>query len=285
MRAPASTCCIPTAGRRSRKKRVSKNMRVLLALAELLLHSASAELIPGRYVNLWNAPWPHDCASPPKNLPDFSSFRISTNANASFLGDVAACVYTAGLYPMYTGMGPGGACADGDWNCTKATATNGGLPQLANLSAHLAQLEKDIVRQLPDPEWSGVANIDWESWKVSFASNRYNECAQRHPNSQSPDPARAQHCRRGDWHFTHLTARYWIYINRSMELVQSRHPEYSPEQVAQAAEREYDAAASTFHLQSLRLCQKLRPHGRWGYYDFPGQCDALDGSCDWLSVT
>ena len=55
-----------------------------------------------------------------------------------------------------------------DWNCTapsNCTAQFGGLPQLTNLTAHLAQLTVDIEAILPDPNWAGVANIDWEAWK------------------------------------------------------------------------------------------------------------------------
>ena len=53
------------------------------------------------------------------------------------------------------------ACSDGDWNCSKATAINGGIPQLANMSAHLAQLRLDIESDFPDPMWDGIAVIDY----------------------------------------------------------------------------------------------------------------------------
>jgi len=36
---------------------------------------------------------------------------------------------------------------------------NGGIPQLLNMTAHLDKWAADIVRILPDPAWSGVANL------------------------------------------------------------------------------------------------------------------------------
>ena len=143
------------------------------------------------YSVLWNSPWPLECAVPPPALPDWARYNISTNAKAAFNGATIATLYEdTGLFPTFTGMGPGGACADGDWNCTKATALNGGLPQLVNMSAHLAKVADDIERWLPDPHWSGVANIDYEAWAPDWESNKYLE--------------------------------YWIYVNRSEELVRQR---------------------------------------------------------------
>ena len=143
----------------------------------LLEHRVNAEssATANRYVALWNSPWPLACETPPPKLPEWSRWRIKTNANASFNGDAISTIYKAGLFPTFTGQGPGGACGSGDWNCTAATAINGGLPQLVNMTAHLAALQHDIELLLPDPQWSGVANIDWEAWKPAFASNRYNE--------------------------------------------------------------------------------------------------------------
>jgi hyaluronoglucosaminidase len=190
-----------------------------------------------RYVALWNSPWPHSCKTPPSTLPDWERWRIRTNANATFLGQTIATIYSAGHLPRFAGMGPGGRCGDGDWNCTSATSVYGGLPQLVNLTSHLAQLEQDVERDLPDPNWSGVANIDWEAWKPAFAMNRYNE--------------------------------YWIYINRSETLVKQTHPDWPAARVAAQAEEEFNAAAKTFWTESLRLCKRLRPKGLWGWYNYP----------------
>lgn len=228
---------------------------VSLAAALLLVGTATGSLIPGRYTALWGAPWPTECAVPPQSLPDFAGFRISTNPGDVFRGPVVNCIYDFGLLPYYKGMGPGGNCADGDWNCTKATAMYGGIPQLTNLTAHLLQLKADLEEQLPDPHWSGVASIDWEFWKPTYRANTYNE--------------------------------YWIFINRSEALVQSQHPDWGPEQVAVEAEKQFDVAAQAFWTESINLAKKLRPNGVWGWYNFPGDCQEFDTELEWLydSVT
>jgi hypothetical protein len=94
---------------------------------------------------------------PQTGLPDFDHWKIAANPGDAFLGPVVATIYKAGTFPHFTGMRPS------DWNCTSpsnCTAVYGGLPQLANLTAHLEQLEVDIKTILPDSDWSGVASIE-----------------------------------------------------------------------------------------------------------------------------
>ena len=190
-----------------------------------------------RFTALWNSPWPSDCKVAPPQLPDFERWRINTNAGNKFNGDAITTFYSAGHFPVFEGMGPGGLCADGDWNCTKATSKFGGLPQLVNMTSHLDQLKLDIEAALPDANWSGVANIDWEAWKPAFLANRYNE--------------------------------YWIYINRSEALVAKTHPDWPADKVAKQAEADFNKASQEYWTASLRLCKKLRPNGVWGWYNYP----------------
>jgi hyaluronoglucosaminidase len=226
----------------------------LILLLHLPFTAHAQHVFPSRYTALWNSPYPASCASGGQQ-PSWSSFNISTNANASFLGNTIATLYEAGNYPMFEGMGPGGSCSDGDWNCTNSTSVFGGLPQLTNLTEHLAKLRVDVEKFLPDANWSGVANIDWEAWKPSFAANKYNE--------------------------------YWIYVNRSEELVIQQHPTWSPLMVTVEAEKQFNAASQKFWSETMRLCRQLRPGGVWGFYNYP--VDAWDGgdgdddaTLDWL---
>ena len=213
-------------------------------------HSVAQQTYPSRFTALWNSPYPASCASG-GTQPDWNQFNISTNANASFLGATIATLYKAGNFPTYAGQGPNGNCIDGDWNCTNVTSKYGGLPQLTNLSAHLIQLTLDIERQIPKADWNGVANIDWEAWHPNFISNKYNE--------------------------------YWIYVNKSEELVLSQHPQWTPEQITMEAEHQFNNASQKFWLETIRLCKKLRPQGVWGYYNYP--VDSWDSSKDDLSDT
>eukprot|EP01050_Picozoa_sp_SAG11_P005788 SAG11_NODE_421_length_9620_cov_10.014809_3_plen_256_part_00 len=62
-----------------------------------------------------------------------------------------------------------------------------------------------------------------------------------------------------------------MYINRSIALVQKHHPTWSASQLEVAARHDFNAAAQVFWTESMKLARKLRPHGRWGWYNFPGE--------------
>lgn len=124
---------------------------------------------------LWNSPSPGCCGSfvegvhqPKANpLPRFAHFNISGNqGNGShyltpcvskphfpcFNGNKVVQIYEPdiGLYPQY------------QMNSTTLEwyAVNGGLPQLANMTAHLAKWSLDLVSKIPDPAVSPIVGID-----------------------------------------------------------------------------------------------------------------------------
>ncbi len=118
-----------------------------------------------------------------------------------------------------------------------ATLVNGGVPENANLSAHLAQLEHDIPRWLPNEDWDGFAVIDFEAytpvWQMNAAFGKD------------------------------------AYLNASLELARSRHPQWSTEQQAKDAKQQFEDAAMRFFVETLRTCSRLRSKARWGYYGWP----------------
>ena len=73
------------------------------------------------------------------------------------------------------------------------TPVNGGLPQLMNMTKHLAQWRLDIARQFPSPDFDGVVSLDWEMWFPLWEVN-------------AADP------------------RLAIYANKSRELVRQERP-------------------------------------------------------------
>ncbi|KAF7626029.1 Hyaluronidase [Meloidogyne graminicola] len=48
---------------------------------------------------------------------------------------------------------------------------NGGLPQNVNLNEHLEKAKNDILKAIPDPEFSGPAIIDYEKWRPEWSLN------------------------------------------------------------------------------------------------------------------
>jgi hyaluronoglucosaminidase len=102
----------------------------------------------------WNSPWPTACKAKVE-ADAITKYGIRTNAGNAFNGEIITTFYnnpgrmTLGRWPCYAKNG---------------TALNGGLPQLGNLTAHLAQVRLDVARLLPE-QFDGFAVIDWEVWK------------------------------------------------------------------------------------------------------------------------
>jgi hypothetical protein len=150
-------------------------MLVPLLLVQLPCLSAETERPP--FSVLWNSPWPGCCghesegvllpaANPP---PQFVENNVTVNAAPDphqpgckgtsslpcFNGPKVITIYEAqtGLYPKYVQ----------DKTTKEWTALNGGLPQSANLSAHLARWETELVGILPDAKANPVVSPLTES--------------------------------------------------------------------------------------------------------------------------
>lgn len=176
------------------------------------------------FVAIWNAPT-GGCSvnySIDINLRDFG---ILENPKQTWDGKYVTVFYNAqlGLYPYFTD--PEGT-----------NSYNGGMPQLIDIAAHLNKMTKDIVKKIPDPEYSGLAVIDWEGWRPTWDRNF--------------DSKR-------------------IYQSRSVDIVQEKYPEWSMEEQIQEAKKEFERSARIFMESSIKLARDLRPKGLWGFYGFP----------------
>lgn len=115
----------------------------------------------------------------------------------------------------------------------KGKIENGGIPQQADLNAHLAKVRRDVAQAIPDPNWSGYAIIDLEAW----------------------DPL---------WEGTAKE-----YHEASIRLARQSHPGRSENDIRRLAKASYEEAARTFLERTLRECRSLRPRAKWGYYAWP----------------
>ncbi|NXL61530.1 HYAL1 protein, partial [Chordeiles acutipennis] len=125
----------------------------------------------------------------------------------------------------------------------EGVSVNGGLPQNASLQDHIHQAIRDIEVTLPSPAYGGLAVIDWEKWRPLWIRNW-----------DSMD----------------------IYRQKSEELVQQQHPQWTPELVKEAAKQQFEHSARAFMEQTLQLGTTLRPNGYWGFYGFPDCYNDLD---------
>lgn len=128
-----------------------------------------------------------------------------------------------GLYPYYPSE-------DG------TNAFNRGLPQLVNLKEHLERAKTDIMSRIPDPDYNGLAIIDWEPWRPLWERN---------------------------WNAKK------IYKIKSVELVRERHPDWRMTDLVLEAKDEFETAARDMFVGTIRLGKKLRPKALWGFYGFP----------------
>ena len=78
------------------------------------------------------------------------------------------------------------------------------------MTAHLAKLEEDIDKTIPNKTFNGYGVIDWESWRPSWDRN--------------------------------YDAKE-IYRNKSMELVKKQHPSWSQSKIESVAKEQFEAAA------------------------------------------
>ncbi|XP_039972416.1 hyaluronidase-1 [Xiphias gladius] len=122
---------------------------------------------------------------------------------------------------------------------------NGGVPQNASLAEHLRVAYGDIRNYIPDKNFQGLAVVDWESWRPIWERN---------------------------WDSKHV---YW---EASKALVRARHPDWSPAQVEAAARAEFEKAGRAFMEDTLKLGERERPDGLWGYYGFPNCYNYYDKS-------
>lgn len=232
----------------------------LLLICTLFLTLSGATVIGSRDTVVPKQPfsiiWNGDTQGCLKNYNvnvDLSFFHMLVNPGETFRGPDMTIFYRAqlGTYPYYTSTGE---------------PVFGGLPQNASLDTHLARAFWDILTAIPASTYSGLAVIDWESWRPRWAFNF---------DSKN------------------------IYRERSKVMVQEEHPHWPPSKVEDVARKQFQEAAKTWMGDTLELGQALRPNGIWGFYQFPecfnydipspkytGQCPSFNykenDKLDWL---
>lgn len=170
------------------------------------------------FVVVWNHP-SRGCENRGIHL-GFEKWGIVDNPGDMFLGKFMDTLYKCGDWPYYR----------------KGIASNGGIPQLGDLKAHLKKVRDDVKRFIRDPAFSGLSAMDFEAWRPLF-----------HLNYDSLK----------------------IYQEKSMQLAQKKFPSYIKEQLRAEATKEFEEAARSFMEDTLRQSIDLRPSGRWGYYGYP----------------
>ncbi|XP_061705033.1 hyaluronidase-2-like [Cydia pomonella] len=165
----------------------------------------------------------------------FEKYGIIQNQNDTFQGEQITILYDPGLFPAILKEESSG----------KLRTRNGGVPQEGDLDEHLTAFRYVLDQAIPDPDFSGIGIIDFESWRPIFRQNSWGV----------------------------LTP----YRNLSLQIERQRHPWWTKSMIEREAKRRFERAGREFMQATVALARLLRPQAKWGYYGFP-YCFNMAGS-------
>nr|XP_033782282.1 hyaluronidase-3-like [Geotrypetes seraphini] len=195
------------------------------------------------FVVVWNIPIKRCQSFYGISLP-LQDFGIVENKGKHFCGQNITIFYKNkfGLYPYIT--------QHDSW-------INGGIPQNVDLKRHLVHASNDIY-DLLDPDFQGLAVIDWEEWRPQWNQN---------------------------WGLKK------IYKEASIEWVLRKYPQLPSKKAISLAKLEFEHTAQVLMTETLKVAKRLRPRGLWGFYGFPdclnhnwNEGDKYTGQCTAASI-
>eukprot|EP00038_Savillea_parva_P031936 m.92037 g.92037 ORF g.92037 m.92037 type:complete len:432 (+) comp9942_c0_seq2:284-1579(+) len=219
-------------------------MPVLSLVSALALASPILAASPAPFEVVWNGPSAGCLNCPPGQALTTEAIKnagIMVNPVQNFSGPVISLFYKTGLFPVldcptnatpcWTGQHP---CSWNPWGDI-APKVNGGVPQAASIPTHVAQLQEDVLAQIPDPDFNGLAILDWEAWRPLTSENDdglscYTEYSKRLVRAEG-----GPHVNNATW-------------------------------VSEEAASRFDAGAQAFFTATVREVKKLRPNARVGFY-------------------
>ena len=129
-------------------------LSLLLLLARFCWQEVSALACdPLPYEIYWNVA---ERDPPGINISSYFIFPANYTQTGNSCSNPGCSSWSQGVFPTISSSGQ---------------TTNGGVPQNANLSEHLATLARDVLHWIPDPEWSGNAVLDFEDWTTVWELN------------------------------------------------------------------------------------------------------------------
>ncbi|XP_056130763.1 hyaluronidase-3 [Lampris incognitus] len=185
------------------------------------LAAAGPVLQDGPFVVVWNMPTAR-CQKKFNVHLDLRDFHIVENQPEEFQGQKILIFYRdhLGKYPYISPSG---------WR------VNGGVPQRSDLAAHFS-LAKMQIATLLQPNFTGLAVVDWEEWRPLW-----------------------------DMDFGTKT----VYRQLSKALVRQERPGLSERVVTSMARRQFEGGARKIMEETLQLGGRVRSGGFWGFYGLP----------------
>uniref|UniRef100_A0A8C1TJ86 Hyaluronidase n=1 Tax=Cyprinus carpio TaxID=7962 RepID=A0A8C1TJ86_CYPCA len=113
---------------------------------------------------------------------------------------------------------------------------NGGLPQHTSLDIHLQRVEGDLTASLPQAGAPGLGVLRWQEWAPQWNRNRGIKTK---------------------------------YLMESRALLRGFFPDWSTEEVEKWSQVDFEAAAQSIMMETLREVKRLRPQRLWGIAPYP----------------
>ncbi|XP_051280454.1 hyaluronidase-3-like isoform X1 [Dicentrarchus labrax] len=195
---------------------------VVLSHSPLPAVAAAGPILQDRpFVVVWNMPTAR-CQKRYNIHLNLGDFDILENRKQRFQGQNMTIFYRdrLGKYPYLSRDG---------------VKMNGGIPQLGDLSAHLS-LALTQMSSLLQPNFTGLAVIDWEEWRPLWERNFGTKME---------------------------------YRRLSKLLVKQARPDLSNKAMTSLARQKFEESARKFMEETLRSAVMDRPRGLWGFYGFP----------------
>ncbi|XP_017266727.1 glyco_hydro_56 domain-containing protein [Kryptolebias marmoratus] len=118
----------------------------------------------------------------------------------------------------------------------KNTPVNGGLPQHTRLDSHVQKTQQDLEAALPAPRYLGLGVLRWAEWVPQWARNREKQA---------------------------------MYQEASRKLMKTFFQNWTPEEVEKWSRVDFEAAAQSVMVETLREVKRLRPKALWGFSSYP----------------
>ena len=127
---------------------------LVVVFAALLHHQVSSLMCsPLPYEIYWNVA---DADPQGIDISAYGIFPANFTQTGNSCSNPGCKAWTQGVFPTISSEGH---------------IVNGGVPQKANLTEHQMVLTRDVVGWIPDPDWSGNAVLDFESWTTVWELN------------------------------------------------------------------------------------------------------------------
>ncbi|XP_051964508.1 hyaluronidase-1-like [Xyrauchen texanus] len=115
-------------------------------------------------------------------------------------------------------------------------SVNAGLPQHTSLSQHLQRVEGDLTATLPQAGAPGLGVLRWDEWAPQWSRNRGSKAK---------------------------------YLVESKALLRGLFSDWSAEELEKWAQVDFEAAAQSIMMETLREVKRLRPQRLWGMTPYP----------------